>query len=721
MQLTNRYTHSVLFICMIFFLVSPSWAETIILDKGSSDVLLGSSIEFLEDPNREWSIDDVSSVPFDNQFSKSDQENLSFGYSSSAYWLKLDIQSLADQPEQWILEISYPFLDSIHFYQENVDGQWSIIKTGDFLPFANRPINHRYFAFPVDIPGNTQTTLYFRIQTSSSYQVPMRLYRVDSFNQKTKNNQLFLGLYYGLMLGLGLYNLFLFFSVRDRIYLYYVSYVGFYSLFQMTLNGWVFQYLLPNSPQWMNHFIPISILLVTAAAAIFSANFLNLKQHIPRVNTIFSAIVGLCFISMILSFFVKFSIMMMVTLGLIGVGAILLLPTGIYLWVRGVRAAMFFVIAWASIIVGAIVYILKTLGLLPPTFVTEYSIQIGSALEILLFSLSLADRMNQERKEKNLAQEEALLSQQALIASLSKYESLYENAIEGLFQFDVKSNSLKCNKALALLFGYENTSDLSFDSNVLSFFSNENQKELKTLLLVEGLVQNFETELAHPRVDKKIWVSITMRLIKDDKDEVIRVEGSLEDISERKLKEKAQSELNRVKNEFLSTMSHELRTPMNGIVGYLELLKPDLKDNRYLTGLEQSSNEMIFLVDRLLNFTEIHAGNLSIDLSQFHLESALESLQDRYRDQCKAKGLKFSFNIMEGVPDIIWGDKNKILQILDDILNNAVKFTETGEVKLDVKTLPKLSKCAGGSEQTSGSEHIHSFLFSVQDTGKGIT
>jgi len=112
---------------------SSLWASTITLDKDTDQVELGLFLEILEDPEGKWQIEDVSSSTFSQKFTLSEKISPNFGYSSSVYWVKISIQNLENKPNQWFLEVRYPFLDSIQFYRNIGDGEWASKETGDHV------------------------------------------------------------------------------------------------------------------------------------------------------------------------------------------------------------------------------------------------------------------------------------------------------------------------------------------------------------------------------------------------------------------------------------------------------------------------------------------------------------------------------------------------------------------------------------------------------------
>ena len=143
------------------------------------------------------------------------------------------------------------------------------------------------------------------------------------------------------------------------------------------------------------------------------------------------------------------------------------------------------------------------------------------------------------------------------------------------------------------------------------------------------------------------------------------------------------------KNRFLANITHELRTPLNTIIGFTQILyrgenlSPEQSD--YMSLILQSSEHLLGLIEDILQFSKLESGNMELNVSEFDLYELLESLDSIYYAQATEKGLTFDLQIAENTPRYLYGDKNKIRQILINLLSNAMKFTETGTITLAVK------------------------------------
>ncbi|MCB1323764.1 MAG: histidine kinase [Spirochaetales bacterium] len=265
------------------------------------------------------------------------------------------------------------------------------------------------------MPPGTQREIYMRFSTQGSMILPVEIMTADKFHAEDHDQQLALGLYYGILLVLTIYNLILYFLVRERAYLYYLLYITGFGIFQMNLNGLSFEYLWPGFPAWNNHVLPLSIGWAFLWAIFFAMELLETRRNTPglhlylKVLTIpFLLLIALTFFPQLVSYHarINFGAGLMIFFG------ISVFTIALRVWSTGYRPARYFVIAWVAFLTGMVMYALKAFGVIPSTALTENGMQFGSAVEMSLLSLGLADRINiinEEKEEARRREQEARL------------------------------------------------------------------------------------------------------------------------------------------------------------------------------------------------------------------------------------------------------------------------------------------------------------------------
>src|SRR5215468_10788776 len=301
----------------------------------------------------------------------------------------------------------------------------------------------------------------------------------------------------------------------------------------------------------------------------------------------------------------------------------------------------------------------------------------------------------------------------------AKYRSIFENAVEGIFQTTPEGRYLHVNPALARIYGYETPAALVSSLTDIGgqlYVNASRRAEFTRLLQEHSTVLGFESQV-YRRDGQVIWITETARAVRDASGGLLYYEGTVQDISERK---RADEELQkakvaaeaaaRAKSEFLANISHELRTPMNGIIGMTELaldtaLTPEQRE--YLSIVKDSADSLLELLNDILDFSKIEAGRWDLESINFSLRDTLEMALKTLAVRAHRKGLELAYHIPAAVPDGLIGDPGRLRQIVVNLIGNAIKFTEQGEVVIRVTVEWHI--------QTEVALH-----FTVTDTGIGI-
>jgi len=391
---------SLLLVCVYIF-SQLTMASPLIVHDAKQD--LAHYIEYIEDQTQQLTIQEVLHQPKQWQMQKQDKPY--FGYSKSAYWLKVDVQTTAyQQSAPRLLEVAYPLLDDIQIFlvqNQKVIQQWQL---GDKWLFEQREIPHHLFIVPINLAAQQHYQFYFRIQSSSGLQVPISLWPERSFWQHDQTRQLLLGCFYGSLIIMIAYNFFIWLSVREKSYLFYVIFVIGFGVLLATIDGLSYQYLWPNAVWWNNHAITVLLNFSLAMSLVFGREFLNTRKFNPRLHKLATIYMNIMFVMAVLSFYVPYQTMIVITL-LFSMGtAVLVMTIGICNWRAGNRAARFFVGSWLLLASMVVLYDLSQLGIIPKSTLTNLAVQIGEWCEVLLLSFALADRINISRMQEQEAQ-----------------------------------------------------------------------------------------------------------------------------------------------------------------------------------------------------------------------------------------------------------------------------------------------------------------------------
>jgi len=590
----SSFSYSILLLTLTLFTslayaYTPPLPKTIDISSISTQLDLNGNTPYIEDAQALYSLNNLIKGEYYGEFTQS-EGTFNKGITTSAFWFIQKLSNNSPQSAQRILEIPYPPLDAIDVYVIPSNNDTSVMRAGDDRLFSTRPIHDNNYLFPITIPAGEAATLYIRVQSEGSSRVPLILWDKVHFEQNKRQHLLMMGIFFGIMLLMFIYNLCIFTSVRDLSYFFYIGYIASHALLQATITGFSAEYLWPNMP-WLNNDATLySLVSLEFFATGFVAKILNTKDNTPRSHTLLMGLMGLTGGGLLLALTTSFSTALQFLLILAMIMALFGLGIGCHLAIKGHRTARLFLLAWFSFLGGALLYIGITAGVLPATVFTTNALIIGSTFEVAILSWTLADRFHQMQREK------------------IQTEKAANNTLQQANHILTKSHEIK--------------------------------------------------------------------------------------------------------DAFLATISHELRTPMNGILSSIEHIKGE-KDlyaqEAFIQSADRSANHMMLLIDSVLSYTEISSNKCSIDHLPFEIRKSLTFIDNYFSSQCLEKGLAFMIDVNDDVPSLILGDQRKVIQVLVSLIDNAIKFTDSGYVRLivDLHTLEKTTKQVNIS-------------FKVQDTGIGI-
>jgi len=399
-------------VLLVFCLSGSLAAQALQLGPAQQRVDLASAVDYLEDPSHDLTLRDVSSREFSGRFRRWDgaKGNLNFGYSASAYWLRLCLSRSADAPADWLLELSYPLLSRIEFH---VPGQ-RVVSTGADLPLSSRDVSDRYFVFRLQLDREASCH-YLRVASQEALVLPLVAWQPAAYESSQQKELIWHGLYHGGLLALLLYNLLLFLSLRDRRFLLYSLYAAALSVGIFAGNGFSRIFLWPDWPRFDMNAQAIFLGLAAVFSVWFARDFLQTRAQFPRLDLwlrgsaagfLLTVLLFLLQLALELEFrwLLQFNLLNAVFSGaVVSVAAVLVGR-------QGSRSARTFLLAWGALWLGAMVATAYISGWLPSNFWTAYALQIGAGIEMLLMSLALAETIRAERERALVFQHQALES-----------------------------------------------------------------------------------------------------------------------------------------------------------------------------------------------------------------------------------------------------------------------------------------------------------------------
>ena len=411
-----------------------SASEPVFLSETAQEYPLGFHVEILEDPHKQWTLEDVSSPEFDERFSLSQEAIPNFGFTDSAYWIRFQIQNDVETILTWLLELSCASMHSIDIYlalaecyplsRQASSASCSLIEkhAGDRFPFSQREIRHRYFLFELPLVPHTRYTVYARFENADTMIFPLTVWSPRSYIEQTEREQLFQGIFLGILFIMAGYNFFLFLALGDPNVGYYVFFILSYGLFQASTAGFTTQYLWPNLLWWNHRAVPFFGSVGVIALLKFTSAFLMTRIHLPKLHRI---IVGLQWGTLLIVVLILLPIVdvakiftPLVVITLIAMPVSLL--AGVFSWLQGYHPARYFVLAWSGFIIAIFIRMLSNLTILPGNAIINSIDTLGAVVLVLLLSLALADRIQSITQEKEQAQTEALHLKDDLNAALQQ-------------------------------------------------------------------------------------------------------------------------------------------------------------------------------------------------------------------------------------------------------------------------------------------------------------
>lgn len=507
------------------------------------------------------------------------------GFTDHNYWIRFQIQNKGNRSLHYFLEVAEPMTDHLNLYLFKGNNLKETQRNGDNLPFSARSIPYRKPIFHINLePGETKTG-YLEIKNDGEKNnLPLNLISDEEFLKTCINDQIILGLFYGIILMVVITYSFFYFALKEKSFLYYSLYVLTAGLCHFSLDGLFHQYI-DRSNSWLNLH---AVLLFAIPASYFFGKYseiiLDIKGLLPQTHKIFKILyrfLALTFIGLLLAPPILKLIYPTINI-LTLVGILLISFSIIQILYKKQTIDRFYFIGIMIMFLSFILVILLNFGIISYSLSVDNITKMGIGLEIIALSLSMANRIR----------------------------------------------ILKTKK-----------------------------EEMQALALAKS------------------------------------------------------EEMNEVKTHFLSNMSHELRTPLNAILGITQILEKEDLNAAWRNNLElikSASFHLVSSVNDILDFSMMENGQLKLQEIDFSPFEIIEKINKIYKVEAENKGLEYVFRSNLSNRIVVSGDPNRLEQVIQNILQNAIKFTLTGKVSFEID-----------SEQNGPDKIV--IRFKIQDTGIGIS
>lgn len=413
------------FICVFFFYCSN--ARSIDFKKIKDDSLLKySALSFFEDTSAKKNLNQIHQVFFEEGTSPfRSVQNV-----NSAYWVKFEFKN--DSSRKFVLEIMTPQTENISFYAPLHNGEYMEVNTGYLKPFRDRVYLHKNFVFDLYHSYDFGRPFYVRIQSSNKVGLLFKVRTQQDFTSYSLNEYLLLGLYYGILLVLALYNIILFFSLKRIVYLFYSLTVICAALISSSDDGLGFAYLWSNYPQWSQvlglYILPATFLVMYSLYSIYFLN--NVRVLYKKIIAVVSIIYLLYFLSQLIFSSEKFYFSQLYIIPFLNIYVL-------YFFVyfkENYLPARFFLVGNTFALIGIVVNQLRLLEVLPGNVFTVYSFDVGILLEFVSLSLSLGYLYNIQISENEKVQRELIKTQEEKIEVINEKNLLAQKVNRELEQ-----------------------------------------------------------------------------------------------------------------------------------------------------------------------------------------------------------------------------------------------------------------------------------------------
>ena len=644
----------------IAFLPVLGWSQSVYVFDNSDEVFVIKNFEYFIDTADSYNINNIDNVQFEN-LTKSNRSDLQSFHST---WIKINYRN-KESINDLALLIDQANIDTIEYYQLNNDGEWGKTLYGNNMVFNSRKYKYNHFIFDLDnsLKGKT---VYIRLKNNVITTYNILAGSQNAILEYEQKGTTMFAFIFGVFAVMIAYNLFLYISVRETVYLIYVIQSFFTALLQAILYGVSFQYFWPNNIIFQEYGSELFTTIGTIGGLVFMNVFLRTKKYTPVLFKISQVIIAI-YIVLGISVGINNSLVNSILLGVQPISALFILFIAIRVWLKGYEPAKYYLLAWSTFLLGIMVFVLAEVGIIERNNYTTLTMTFGAALEVVLLSFALANRINILKTEQEVAVAKSFTLEKEKASLIQKQNIVLEQKV-----MERTSQLKKINFKLE-----DKNKEIELAYSELK----NTQSQLVNAEKMSSLGQ-LTAGIAHEINNPINFVSSNINPLKRDVDDVISIFEETEKLAKKSLPEEEFQKIQALKND----------------LDY-DYIKDEI--NQLLDGMRDGANRTVEIIKGLKLFSRVD----ETDLKKVNLEDGLSStlvlLNSSIKHHLKVT-TKFS-----NIPNVeCFG--GKMNQVFMNILSNAVQAIistgrEDGEIVVTT---------------TSDNEKVK---ISISDNGPGMT
>ena len=394
---------------LFFFIALKANTPLIVLTNDNLGRSLANKAQVCEDKDGASNIVDFINGNKENfVFLKHEVSNLDF--TTSTYWLKFSLKNQTDFND-FIIQTARPITNLTELYEIENGSVTNYYKNGDDIGFNQKVIKNRKIVFPIHLKKGQVKNYFIKLKSDGEVlTLPLLIFEKNDFYKIDANENFFNGLYYGILLLIIVIYFFFYLFLKDKTFLFYIAYVAGVFLLQFSLDGYSFQFFFKNNHYLANHIVLLSASLAVFLVLLYAKVFLNLKERSLRLFKIYNLLqfimIGLGLLSLSTGF--VYTIMYPIINAVSLISILLILYTIFYLKTKNITICNFFTVAFSTLIIGAVIFILGNFNIVFDPIVSQIALKLSSGLEVVILSVSMANKYRDLQKAKEEIQAKAL-------------------------------------------------------------------------------------------------------------------------------------------------------------------------------------------------------------------------------------------------------------------------------------------------------------------------